>query len=99
MIRRPPRSTLFPYTTLFRSRVAIDETGEQNAGDFLAAYAGVRRRVGTRPHPRNAVALDEHGRIAQHFDVRHFWPPAGPRRTATRHDLPRADQQRLQSRS
>src|SRR5256885_11510428 len=27
MIRRPPRSTLFPYTTLFRSRhaVALDE--------------------------------------------------------------------------
>src|SRR2546422_11712454 len=24
MIRRPPRSTLFPYTTLFRSRVDID---------------------------------------------------------------------------
>src|SRR3989442_7818542 len=24
MIRRPPRSTLFPYTTLFRSGVAID---------------------------------------------------------------------------
>src|SRR5260221_10741688 len=24
MIRRPPRSTLFPYTTLFRSRFAID---------------------------------------------------------------------------
>src|SRR3712207_7474956 len=23
MIRRPPRSTLFPYTTLFRSRVAL----------------------------------------------------------------------------
>src|SRR5258707_5314481 len=25
MIRRPPRSTLFPYTTLFRSRVALRE--------------------------------------------------------------------------
>src|SRR3712207_7662123 len=25
MIRRPPRSTLFPYTTLFRSRVIVDE--------------------------------------------------------------------------
>src|SRR5437868_9854551 len=25
MIRRPPRSTLFPYTTLFRSVVGIDE--------------------------------------------------------------------------
>src|SRR5258706_16391450 len=28
MIRRPPRSTLFPYTTLFRS-VVIAETGRQ----------------------------------------------------------------------
>src|SRR5947207_5399285 len=25
MIRRPPRSTLFPYTTLFRSRIALLE--------------------------------------------------------------------------
>src|SRR3712207_8445055 len=24
MIRRPPRSTLFPYTTLFRSKVALE---------------------------------------------------------------------------
>src|SRR3712207_7877186 len=34
MIRRPPRSTLFPYTTLFRSR-RVDETGlrvQQRAG-------------------------------------------------------------------
>src|SRR2546422_3304895 len=35
MIRRPPRSTLFPYTTLFRSRVTADEiiidTGEEEA--------------------------------------------------------------------
>src|SRR5258705_8059086 len=26
MIRRPPRSTLFPYTTLFRSKPADDDT-------------------------------------------------------------------------
>src|SRR5256885_10424020 len=26
MIRRPPRSTLFPYSTLFRSRLDSDET-------------------------------------------------------------------------
>src|SRR2546425_8935944 len=25
MIRRPPRSTLFPYTTLFRSRIGVEE--------------------------------------------------------------------------
>src|SRR5256886_4194297 len=28
MIRRPPRSTLFPYTTLFRSTLFLDEVGE-----------------------------------------------------------------------
>src|SRR2546429_829721 len=27
MIRRPPRSTLFPYTTLFRSHAIVDTTG------------------------------------------------------------------------
>src|SRR2546421_8737630 len=27
MIRRPPRSTLFPYTTLFRSLFGLDESG------------------------------------------------------------------------
>src|SRR5256885_12757684 len=27
MIRRPPRSTLFPYTTLFRSRVLAERLG------------------------------------------------------------------------
>src|SRR3712207_8384372 len=34
MIRRPPRSTLFPYTTLFRSpgeRVGVGEPAEQRA--------------------------------------------------------------------
>src|SRR3712207_8371544 len=37
MIRRPPRSTLFPYTTLFRS---MDKTG---ACTVLAAIATVAR--------------------------------------------------------
>src|SRR3712207_8344676 len=31
MIRRPPRSTLFPYTTHFRSRKAVKEDGERGA--------------------------------------------------------------------
>src|SRR5258708_30545855 len=30
MIRRPPRSTLFPYTTLFRSNVGIGTTNPQS---------------------------------------------------------------------
>src|SRR2546430_6442793 len=42
MIRRPPRSTLFPYTTLFRShftRVALNGNAVTE-GEFNAAYAG-----------------------------------------------------------
>src|SRR3989454_10895245 len=35
MIRRPPRSTLFPYTTLFRS-VSFDVDGKQHDGARLA---------------------------------------------------------------
>src|SRR2546429_4467776 len=39
MIRRPPRSTLFPYTTLFRSldeRRVLREPQRQDLGDRLA---------------------------------------------------------------
>ena len=37
MIRRPPRSTLFPYTTLFRSiLVDLYQGGEANAGDAIS---------------------------------------------------------------
>src|SRR5690349_23523803 len=38
MIRRPPRSTLFPYTTLFRSEPAV-----------LGRPGGERRRLEARP--------------------------------------------------
>src|SRR3989442_6428300 len=34
MIRRPPRSTLFPYTTLFRSRIAILDPAAGISGDM-----------------------------------------------------------------
>src|SRR3712207_4247953 len=35
MIRRPPRSTLFPYTTLFRStEIAIDDRREKELADL-----------------------------------------------------------------
>src|SRR3712207_8654236 len=40
MIRRPPRSTLFPYTTLFRSGLRE----RRRVGDELAALQLVQRR-------------------------------------------------------
>src|SRR5438874_8165037 len=41
MIRRPPRSTLFPYTTLFRSREST-EYSEQNHGSAAMGKRMVR---------------------------------------------------------
>src|SRR3712207_8760709 len=44
MIRRPPRSTLFPYTTLFRSlgfdRQTLLDAGIESAGAFAAVSSG-----------------------------------------------------------
>src|SRR2546429_3871563 len=40
MIRRPPRSTLFPYTTLFRSRIQVQERAV--ASDFDSVRSPVR---------------------------------------------------------
>src|SRR3712207_8584752 len=40
MVRRPPRSTLFPYTTLFRSEatiLAVVQEAEERAGETLRA--------------------------------------------------------------
>src|SRR5688572_32521188 len=44
MIRRPPRSTLFPYTTLFRSKtLAADRSDDIKAG-ALVRLARVQRK-------------------------------------------------------
>src|SRR5256885_9290481 len=44
MIRRPPRSTLFPYTTLFRSeRDADGRAGNQDQDGGPAGWRGNRR--------------------------------------------------------
>src|SRR2546427_11568689 len=44
MIRRPPRSTLFPYTTLFRSvvhgRIGMDEIAPQGITDVWEVRSG-----------------------------------------------------------
>src|SRR3712207_8133686 len=41
MIRRPPRSTLFPYTTLFRSLVAHrDPVGDRDGAELQRVAAG-----------------------------------------------------------
>src|SRR5256885_5033415 len=44
MIRRPPRSTLFPYTTLFRSP-GVPESERMRHAHVEAGLAAARRRV------------------------------------------------------
>src|SRR3712207_7810890 len=41
MIRRPPRSTLFPYTTLFRSPAAVGRGGDPLVGQEAGGVLGV----------------------------------------------------------
>src|SRR3712207_8721737 len=60
MIRRPPRSTLFPYTTLFRSRSAGRAARRRDSGGAARARRGAARAVqgaeGDRPARRAAAA-------------------------------------------
>src|SRR3712207_7536221 len=53
MIRRPPRSTLFPYTTLFRS-LRLEGTGADEVEAELVEPVLIQR--GRRPHRDEALA-------------------------------------------
>src|SRR3712207_7432923 len=66
MIRRPPRSTLFPYTTLFRS-----EVGERLAGREAEDRRGDRARCQQRRGKAvDALELGECDGDAEHDDHR-----------------------------
>src|SRR2546422_2179127 len=55
MIRRPPRSTLFPYTTLFRSGIQPDRAGGHGDGE-RPAQGGARHQA----HQRALARSEEH---------------------------------------
>src|SRR2546430_8610392 len=60
MIRRPPRSTLFPYTTLFRSLVRVFGVGD---GDD--ALVGMdRQRNGARQDRKSTRLNSSHSQIS-----------------------------------
>src|SRR3712207_8826172 len=63
MIRRPPRSTLFPYTTLFRSlEVAFDYVADPHNAP---AYSSSIRRVVSGPEGR--ARIGESWRVDANF--------------------------------
>src|SRR3712207_7468046 len=73
MIRRPPRSTLFPYTTLFRSgalaaRRARRAAARDDAGAGGGGGAAQRVRVGhDAPAPLRAPEGDGTARLPAHL--------------------------------
>src|SRR3712207_8943005 len=64
MIRRPPRSTLFPYTTLFRSPASAD--GAHRKGT-VPSEQHVQMRVGIAQHRRTGSVSDLSSQIAAFF--------------------------------
>src|SRR5690242_21375236 len=65
MIRRPPRSTLFPYTTLFRSDLKTGEVvwfnvAELDAGDLARGikFGDLRTRQGAAQIDRKSTRLN-----------------------------------------
>src|SRR2546422_6595571 len=61
MIRRPPRSTLFPYTTLFRSKTVGGGSLALGASRAVPATAQqVELKVGYMPHPNHENRSEEH---------------------------------------
>src|SRR2546430_11704255 len=60
MIRRPPRSTLFPYTTLFRSGVPVPGSGGLHGGAGTSGRPRRPRRAGnTWWRPRKTINRSE----------------------------------------
>src|SRR5256885_6524368 len=59
MIRRPPRSTLFPYTTLFRSSADHAHGGAARGRPSCASVGGAQHlpgvRAGARPRARRPL--------------------------------------------
>src|SRR5437588_8337746 len=62
MIRRPPRSTLFPYTTLFRSQGATAQHARPQLRDHGPLLAQVEP---AEPAVRDAAQQGEHGGLLQ----------------------------------
>src|SRR5260370_25449867 len=91
MIRRPPRSTLFPYTTLFRSELlhlgrwypAAEVVDAENVGDVVAVVADAQPLTCGQldhldgPAARSAVAISHPAILPQVRSRQAPGPPGG----------------------
>src|SRR5258706_7368257 len=66
MIRRPPRSTLFPYTTLFRSPCCKESIHVVERHHHHQQRPGLRGRAVGQPQLRGAHPPQHQGRSEEH---------------------------------
>src|SRR5690554_7295927 len=66
MIRRPPRSTLFPYTTLFRSGVLVDVSAS-----YRSAIIETARHFGVEISVEDIAAIKARGNANNDWVVTH----------------------------
>src|SRR5256885_6364135 len=82
MIRRPPRSTLFPYTTLFRSLRTLREAGHHAQGQEQRPRLERGRRseehTSELQSPCNLVCRLLLEKKKQNYSTRHAPPPPDP---------------------
>src|SRR2546426_7972029 len=79
MIRRPPRSTLFPYTTLFRSlRISDDDWNAVLDTNLKGAFLMTKRVA-------RGMIKRRHGRIVNITSVVGLWGNAGQANRSEEH--------------
>src|SRR2546429_4787837 len=70
MIRRPPRSTLFPYTTLFRSLVGQPAQGAAYGGVLVLVEVGQRGTTGRAVGPEAPARQQHDAGLVRHAEQR-----------------------------
>src|SRR5438552_7126805 len=93
MLRRPPRSTLFPYTTLFRSDAEMTRTRKVRRRHVAEKYAPVIDRKSTRlnsSHQIISYAVFCLKKKKNKHDSWHLPRPQSRRREDSVHQLDRA---------
>src|SRR5690348_8508115 len=78
MLRRPPRSTLFPYTTLFRSRKVKDTAPDGAADSTVYDAAGNATKAITRRGDTITLTYDVLNRLTQRVTPAVTYQPWNP---------------------
>src|SRR5260370_20864418 len=69
MIRRPPRSTLFPYTTLFRSRPAHKSRWPTESAREWQSCPALSRKTGRRPFDARSRSEEHTSELQSHLNL------------------------------